>query len=67
MLQVFSVLLLCNIIVTRLGANLSYDQLREAVKEAWKTITVRQLIDLLDSIPDRMQAVIDAQGIYTKF
>ena len=52
-------------IFTRHRANLPYDQLREAVKEAWETITVQQLDDLLDSMPDRMHAVIDAQGMYT--
>jgi transposase len=46
---------------------LSYDQLRNAVREAWDTITVRQLGELIDSMRERCQAVIDANGMHTKF
>ncbi len=39
-----------------------YDRLREAVKAAWETIPQRCLDELLDSMHDRCQAVIDANG-----
>ena len=46
---------------------LSYDQLRNAVKEAWDSITKDQLNDLIASIPERRQAVIDANDTHTKW
>jgi transposase len=46
---------------------LSYDDLRGAVKEAWEAVTAEQLTDLLDSMQARCQDVIDAQGGYTKW
>lgn len=46
---------------------LSYNELRAAVKEAWDAITVELLNDLIDSMPERCRDVIDAQGGYTKW
>ncbi|PVH98642.1 hypothetical protein DM02DRAFT_657158 [Periconia macrospinosa] len=45
----------------------TYDQLREAVGEAWGQVTEQQLSDLIDTLPKRMQDVIDANGGYTKW
>jgi len=41
---------------------MTYPQLRKAVQEAWDSITVDQLNELIDSMHDRCQAVIDADG-----
>ena len=46
---------------------LSYDRLRGAVREAWDAITREQLLELIDSMGQRCQDVIDAQGGYTKW
>jgi len=46
---------------------LSYDNLRAAVKEGWEAITIEQLNSLIDSMRERCEAVIDAQGGYIKF
>ena len=46
---------------------LSYDQMRQAVREAWDAITPEQLDDLIDTMHDRSQAVIDAEGKHTKY
>lgn len=46
---------------------LSYDRLRQVVKEAWDSITQEQLEGLLNSMQERCQDVIDAQGGYTKW
>ena len=40
----------------------SYVRLRAAVKEAWDSIGADLLQSLLNSMPGRLQAVIDAQG-----
>jgi transposase len=45
----------------------SYNQLRDAVHEAWNAITTKQLNELIDSMRERCQAVIDANGMHTKF
>ena len=39
---------------------MTYPQLRAAVQEAWDSITVDQLNELIDSMHDHCQAVIDA-------
>jgi len=49
------------------GEQFSYDTLRVAVKEAWDTITEQQLAQLLQGMKDRCQAVIDANGMHTRF
>jgi transposase len=45
----------------------SYPRLREAVAEAWNAITTDQIRELIQSMPARCQAVIDAQGGHTKY
>ena len=44
-----------------------YPQLRAAVQEAWDSITVDQLNELIDEMHDRCQAVIDANGMHTSY
>ena len=46
---------------------LSYDRLREAVREAWDSITEQQLKELLETMRERCQDVINAQGGYAKW
>ena len=46
---------------------LSYDELRGAVMAAWDHIPTEFLSDLIDSMPTRCQAVIDADGRHTKY
>lgn len=46
---------------------LLYDQLREVVRAAWDALPEVFLNDLIDSMPARCQAVIDAEGGYTKY
>ena len=45
----------------------TYDQLRRIVQEAWESITEQDLKELIESMPARCQAVIDAAGGYTKY
>jgi hypothetical protein len=45
----------------------SYPRLREAVTEAWNSITDEQVKELIATMPARCQAVIDTQGGYTKY
>ena len=49
------------------GSDMSYDRLRGAVREAWDAITPQELNDLVDEMRERCQAVIDAEGKYTRF
>jgi transposase len=49
------------------GKQRSYEQLREIVKEAWDQISPDMLKELIDSMKDRCQAVIDAKGGHTKY
>ncbi len=46
---------------------LSYNKLRVVVKAAWEAIPDERLNDLMDSMHDRCQAVIDANGQQTKY
>jgi hypothetical protein len=46
---------------------MSYDQLRIAVKEAWEKVPEDWLLELVQSMPDRVQAVIAANGLYTRY
>jgi len=46
---------------------MTYPQLRAAVQEAWDSITADQLKELIDSMHDRYQAVIDADGKQTPY
>lgn len=45
----------------------SYPRLREAVIEAWNSITNKQIRELIETMHDRCQAVIDARGGHTKY
>lgn len=45
----------------------SYKRLRQAVQEAWESITNERIRELVRSMKDRCQAVIDADGWYTKY
>lgn len=47
--------------------SLSYDRLREAVQAAWNYITEETVKDIIDSMPARCQAVIDAGGGHTRY
>ncbi len=47
--------------------NMTYDQLRAAVYEAWESITPEFLHDLLDEMKKRCEAVITAQGGHTQY
>jgi transposase len=49
------------------GRQRSYDQLRVAIREAWDSIPIEYLEELIDSMPARCQAVIDARGGHTKY
>jgi hypothetical protein len=49
------------------GPNSSYDFLRRVVKEAWEAVGQPALDDLINSMPERCQAVVDAEGSYTRF
>lgn len=46
---------------------MSYDRLRAAVKEAWERVGRFELEELIKSMKDRCQAVIDANGLFTKY
>ncbi len=46
---------------------LSYDALRAAVKEAWEVVGLDTLRHLVDSMPERCQGVIEANGMYTMY
>lgn len=50
-----------------LEEQLGYDRLRSYVKEAWEELPDEYLQELLASIPARCQAVIDANGMHTKY
>ena len=47
--------------------NMSYDRLRDAVKEAWGTVGQHEFRELIESMPARCQAVIEANGLFTKY
>lgn len=49
------------------GKQPSYDQLRVIVQEAWESISIEFLRELIDSMPARCQAVIDADGGHTVY
>ena len=46
---------------------MTYAQLRIAVQEAWDSITVDQLNELIDNMHNHCQAVIDANGMQTPY
>ena len=45
----------------------NYKRLRAAVIEAWESITDAEIRDIIRQMPERCQAVIDANGMYTKW
>jgi len=45
----------------------SYDVLRAAVKQAWDNLGRSESEALIQSMPARCQAVIDANGLFTKY
>jgi hypothetical protein len=49
------------------GRQPTYEQLRGIVQEAWDLISVEYLRELIESMPARCQAVIDADGGHTKY
>jgi hypothetical protein len=46
---------------------MSYDSLRVAVKTAWEVVGASELDSLIAQMPDRCQAVIDANGLFTRY
>ena len=49
------------------GIKLTYPQLRKAVNEAWEAVSADYLGQLLDEMPARCQAVINAKGKIPKY
>jgi hypothetical protein len=49
------------------GKQYTYDQLHVQVKEAWDSITPQDLIDQIDLMKERCEAVIKAKGGHTKY
>jgi len=47
--------------------HMSYDRLRKVVKEAWNSVGEHEFRELVESTPARCQAVIDANGLFTKY
>jgi len=50
-----------------LEENPSYDKLRRYVQEAWDALPESFLAELLASMPERCKAVIEANGMHTKY
>lgn len=46
---------------------MSYNRLRAVVKDAWEKVGRFELEELINSIKDRCQAVIDANSLFTKY
>jgi hypothetical protein len=47
--------------------NMTYNKLREAVKDAWDKVSSFTFKELIESMPERCQAVIDANDLFTKY
>ena len=47
--------------------SISYNQLRKTVSKAWEAVPDSFLLELLRSIKARCQAIINANGIHTKY
>ena len=45
----------------------SNKSLRKAIQEAWQQVPFTVIQRLIDSIPDRLRAVIDSKGYSTKY
>ena len=52
---------------TYIDRNVPLDEIRRQVKEAWEAIGEETLEELLQTMPQRCQAVIDANGMHTKW
>jgi hypothetical protein len=46
---------------------MSYNRLREAVKDAWEKVGRFELEEFIKSMQERCQAIIDADGLSTKY
>lgn len=46
---------------------MKYNQLRAAVKDAWEKVGKHEFEELINSMPARCQAAIDANGLFTKY
>lgn len=46
---------------------MGYDLLRSVVKDAWESVGESELQELINSMSARCQAVIDANGFFTKY
>ena len=46
---------------------MNYNRLRAAVKDAWEKVGEHEFKELIESMHDRYQAVIDAEGLFTKY
>ena len=49
------------------GRQRTYDQLRGIVQEAWESVTPNDLANVVATMKDRCQAVIEARGGHTKY
>jgi hypothetical protein len=49
------------------GEQYTHDQLRVIVREAWESILTEDLKELIESMPESSQAVIDVKGGHTKY
>jgi transposase len=62
---------LWDILKTRIAARgrvpTSQQELEDAVREAWDSITTDEINHFIAQMPDRLQAVINAQGGHTKY
>lgn len=56
-----------NYIQEHFQENMGYDALRVAVLEVWQAVPESYLRELSQSMHKRCQAVIDANGMYTKY
>ena len=45
----------------------SYDAIRQAVQEAWEAVPQAYLEELIISMPARCQAVVDVNGMHTRY
>ena len=50
-----------------LDEKVTFDRLRSRVGETWDKIEGTYLRELVDSMPSRMRAVVDANGMHTRF
>jgi len=50
-----------------LEENPSYNKLRRYVREAWDALPESYLAELLASMPERCKAVIETNGMHTKY